>query len=92
MGLVVPLAGFTVAVRVTGEFCAIDELEAARVVLVAMVEALTLTVTGLEVDALKVLFPAYEAVMEFTPTDSAEVERAAVPDERVVVPIDVDPL
>ena len=88
----VPLAGFTVAVRVTEEFCVIDALEAVRIVLVAMVEALTLTVTGLDVDALKVLFPAYEAVMEFAPTDRAEVERVAVPEESVAVPIDVVPL
>ena len=92
VGAVAPLAGFTVAVRVTAEFCVIDEVEAVRVVLVAMVEAVTLTATGLDVDALKVLFPAYEAVMELTPIDSAVVESVAVPEESVAVPIDVVPL
>ena len=56
--LEVPLAGFTFALNVTGEFCAIEEAEEVNVVVVSTAAEFTLTVIAPEVEALKVLFPA----------------------------------
>jgi len=88
----VPLAGFTPAVNVTGEFCAMDEADAVNVVVVLTVPEFTFTVMALEVDALKVLFPAYSAVIEFDPAAREDVEREAEPAESEAVPSEVPPL
>ena len=89
VGIEVPLAGLTVAVSVTGEFCVMDAAEVVNVVVVLTAAEFTLTVVTLEVDALKVLVPAYKAVMAFEPTGSEEVEREAVPAVSDVVPSEV---
>lgn len=88
----VPLAGFTFAVNVTGEFCAIEDAEAVSAVVVLTVAEFTFTVMELAVEALKVLFPAYSAVIEFCPLGREDVEREAVPPESDAVPSDVAPL
>ena len=52
-----PLAGFTLAVSVTGEFCVMVATEVASVVLVLITVEFTFTVMALDVEALNVLFP-----------------------------------
>jgi len=54
----VVLDAFTVAVKVTGEFCVTLVADAANVVVVPMAPEFAVTLTGLEMDALKVLVPA----------------------------------
>jgi len=50
------------------------------------------TSTALDVDALKVLVPAYTALRESDPTGSVEVVIVATPEDRVPVPRAVPPL
>lgn len=92
VALDVPLAGFTFAVNVTGEFCAIDAADTVNIVEVFTIAEFTFTVIAPDVDALKVPVPAYSAVMEFVPAGREEVEREAVPPESDAVPSDVPPL
>lgn len=64
---------FTIAVRVTVDPCAIVDADEYKVVVVAAAEVFTVTLTALEVDALNVLVPLYEAVIEFGPAGREEV-------------------
>lgn len=94
-GRVVPLAGLTVAMIVTGVPCATVAAETVRDVVVLTEDgggALTVTVTTLELDALKATAPEYAAEMESVPVGSDDVEIDAMPafsaaDPSVVAPL-----
>ena len=79
------------AVRVTGAFCATDDPDEARAVLVLMTAGITFTETAAEVEALRPIAPEYAAVTELVPTGRADVEIVAVPDDNAADPSEVAP-
>lgn len=92
VGVVVPLACFTVAVNVTGLLSVIAAADETSVVDVSTTAEVTVTVTGFEVDELKLLLPEYVAVTVSVPTGRDVVARLATPPLRVADPSEADPL
>jgi len=93
VGLAVPDAGVTVAVKATLLPAVAVDTEADSVVVVATGDGAVFTVitTGVEVLPLKSKSPLYTAVMLSEPAGSALVEYWATPDDSVPVPSDVVP-
>ena len=77
---------FTRALKVTAVPCVVLVEDAESVVVVLAVVLVTLTLTGLDVEPPNVLVPEKVAVMEWEPTDRADVVKVATPPESVAVP------
>lgn len=94
VGIAVPEAGVTVALKVILVPVCADVAEAVNAVVVAVRTgaAVTVTVTAVDVLPLKLASPPYTAVMECAPALSAAVEYVATPvEETVPVPRVVAP-
>jgi hypothetical protein len=79
-GIAPPEAAVTVAVNPTTPPTVTDEGEAVSAVVVFTFAAVTVTVTALDVDPLKLESPPYVAVIEFDPTVSVLTINVATPD------------